>query len=124
MARIEAAVGTTLTADYAAFLRRFGAATFSDPVALRLPDGVWADVHVWFGSDPDDSFDLSANLDSLAGYPMHVPVACDPYGNIFCLDLAPGLGRGRVRFLDLAEDCDQTAAESFNDFIARLRRLP
>lgn len=54
-----------------------------------------------------------------------LPIADDPFGNLFCLSLE-GPDRGHVFFLDRYEDAPaepHLVARSWNDFLAKLRPM-
>lgn len=127
LARIEALIGLPLPAEFVDFLARFGACALADEMAIRLPDGGWAEVQAFLGNDPDDSYDITANLAAVAcpcEDEVAVPFARDALGNLFCLRLArpPGGSGAAAYHLDLADDRWQPVAASFAEFLARLVR--
>ncbi len=121
LAQLEAQLQAVLPADYRKFLSSYGVCTCKDAAFLRLPGGLQVDLNVFYGSDPDDSYDILQIWRDLRGRLTDslLPMACDAFGNTFCLQLAAP--QGGVWYWDQETEEVHEVAKSFSAFLQLLQ---
>jgi cell wall assembly regulator SMI1 len=123
----EQELGARLPSDYRKFLLEHnGGRPKPDTIDIdRLP-GSPTGVSTFFGFDQEfEADDLRWNREILSddlGDPSLLPIASDPFGNIFCM-VAYGPDVGTILFIDFVESVpyEYFVASSFLDFLSQLR---
>jgi hypothetical protein len=130
--RLEAVLKGPIPETYRQFLSLQKRVTMPSVTAsVTCVDGEDTTVELFFGVDPDGTYDLIGNYESYEGRvpPTLLPIAEDGFGNLICLGIAAA-DRGRVYFWDHEAELGPDAphrrnlheiAESFEGLIDSLQ---